>query len=88
LGASGLREERGAAARRETAKMAAGARSWDFSFLLYSELSEEAMQAMLEQDYPGDVSYLQRICIAGEIRNRRTLRELEKIAIESALGKI
>jgi len=46
------------------------------------------MQAMSEHDYPGDVSYLQRICKAGEIRSRRTLRELEKIAIESALGKI
>jgi len=51
-------------------------------------LSEEAMQAMLEHDYPGDVSFLQRICMASEIRSCRTLRELEKIAIESALGKI
>jgi transcriptional regulator with PAS, ATPase and Fis domain len=65
-----------------------------FSFALYSGLSEEAMQAMLEHDYPGNVrdlekiiehafvlcqgglvqgehlpSYLQRICIAGEIRS-------------------
>jgi hypothetical protein len=43
---------------------------------LYSGLSEEAMQAMLEHDDPGDVSYVQRICMEGEIRIRRTLRSI------------